>query len=1347
MRFRSQTWWLLSLLCLLAGGYVWHCADQYAARKKTAPATSSLTARLAAATALPVANGAPPHLLPAAVSASVHSNATPAVKADRFHFRLTNTSRTVGQLAHDDHALLLENALIDTASGRALAIPAALQPTAEPGAYLVQARGAVDKTFRDALAQAGAEIVSYIPNNAYLVTATAAAAAQIARSPRTQSVQPFAPYFKAKSDLLEVMLAGDKLAETNALQTLVFPGQREPTLAALRALGAEVLGEENSGIGLVLTVKPAAAPLASIARLGGVHTLQIVKPRRTANDLTRVLMGVVTNTITGATNNYLGLTGSNVCVNVNDFGFDVTHPDLAPRVVEDVFNVSPGTDTDGHGTHVMGIIASSGGQSATVTNASGSVIGADFRGKAPAATIFGMTIQNYYPHTDTYLQEKTATHTNKPYISNNSWGLLNGGGYDITAASYDAAVRDALPGVTGSQPLVFVFAAGNEGFGNNAGNGGEPDTISSPATAKNVISVGASELPRNLTNLVTLPGTSPTQIFLAGTDSTNDVAAYSSRGNVGIGTEGDFGRFKPDVVAPGSFVVSTRSATWDMAAYYSPLTYDSFYFGNASVDPNGQHSYFAFPADNTIQILFGVSSNLNSIQPFNLLVTATEGATTASGNNQVTVNFPPFTTSDFIFFDVSNPVAQTNYYDVYGYIVTSNDYGDYLTVRSNMDSGLGPWYRYESGTSMSAPAVSGQLALMQEYFERFTGGRPSPAMMKALVINGARSLSSQYDFQVQSLANYQGWGLANLPNSLPPTLSNYVASATGAMLAFDQNPTNALATGQTATRTLSLTNAARNQPLRITLVWTDPPGDPNAAIKLVNDLDLVVTNLDNGKVYFGNDFQAGRIFNLPWDTNGTPTTDVINNVENIYLSPAQDSLGTNYSVSVIGRRVNVNAVTAHTNDYVQDYALIIACGNGALSNALTVTAAAPVVNTTVTTPLVTPLTGTLSNGIALLKQHVGANTPLLGTTNGMTNQWHFYIVTNDTTFTNIAFLTFNPPNLAVPRIGTRELDRVNAVRFEADLDLYVSTNFALTNLDPTAIATADVSQSRPGSEVVTYTNSALNTIYYIGVKSEDRMAAEYGFFGVSSELPFDETDANGNHIVRGVPAVMAIPDGTPSQPGAALIFGIATSSYKTRRVVVTNNITHELMADLFGDLQHSGTHVTLNNHTPGEVAPENLQTFIYDDSAEGDLPNSRHTDGPGSLRQFIGQQALGAWQLTMVDNAATHIGTNFNFTLYIEPESDTNDYNPTIQPGGTFYFRVPVPPEATNLTVYVSGTTQPVDVWIARNNPQLDANNNDFSTSFNPPGGSFSIDRFSTPPLSPGNYYVAVHNRGNAAIT
>ena len=84
-------------------------------------------------------------------------------------------------------------------------------------------------------------------------------------------------------------------------------------------------------------------------------------------------------------------------------------------------------------------------------------------------------------------------------ISNNSWVYEGDNAYDLSAASYDAAVRDALPFVTGSQPVLFVFAAGNAGDGRDSADfgGGIADSIESPATAKNVITVGALQEDRN----------------------------------------------------------------------------------------------------------------------------------------------------------------------------------------------------------------------------------------------------------------------------------------------------------------------------------------------------------------------------------------------------------------------------------------------------------------------------------------------------------------------------------------------------------------------------------------------------------------------------------------------------------------------------------------------------------------------------------------------------------------------------------------------------------------------------------------------------------------------------------
>ena len=124
-------------------------------------------------------------------------------------------------------------------------------------------------------------------------------------------------------------------------------------------------------------------------------------------------------------------------------------------------------------------------------------------------------------------------------ISNNSWGAnFDLGHYTADAREYDAIVRDAQPSVPGNQQLVEIFSAGNSGPG--AG------TVGSPGTAKNVIAVGASEGVR-ATGLA-----APCQLD-SGADSARDIASFSSRGPTVDG------RIKPDVVAPGTNIMSAAS--------------------------------------------------------------------------------------------------------------------------------------------------------------------------------------------------------------------------------------------------------------------------------------------------------------------------------------------------------------------------------------------------------------------------------------------------------------------------------------------------------------------------------------------------------------------------------------------------------------------------------------------------------------------------------------------------------------------------------------------------------------------------------------------------------------------
>ncbi len=203
----------------------------------------------------------------------------------------------------------------------------------------------------------------------------------------------------------------------------------------------------------------------------------------------------------------------------------------------------------------------------------------------------------------------------------------------MAAASYDFATRDALPFSTGSQPVLFVFSAGNGGEGTDLGTQGAADTIMSPGTAKNVITVGALEQFRDITNIVTTitPGTgtnAPTTNQVAywqtQTDSGNQVAWYSSRGNVGIGQEGSYGRFKPDVVAPGTFVVSTRSSQWDTNAYYNPTNALTTTYTFQVVATNGLVYYNVAVPPTAVAVNISIYPNNLSPNPFptNLLIYA-----------------------------------------------------------------------------------------------------------------------------------------------------------------------------------------------------------------------------------------------------------------------------------------------------------------------------------------------------------------------------------------------------------------------------------------------------------------------------------------------------------------------------------------------------------------------------------------------------------------------------------------------------------------------------------------------------------------------------------------------------
>ena len=205
-----------------------------------------------------------------------------------------------------------------------------------------------------------------------------------------------------------------------------------------------------------------------------------------------------------------------------------------------------------------------------------------------------------------------------------------------------------------------------------------------------------------------------------------------------------------------------------------------------------------------------------------------------------------------------------------------------------------------SGTSMATPCMAGSAALVRQYFmDGFypTGSRvpvngftPSAALIKAALINGADEMTGTGAYaNGQSFYpnDNQGWGRIDLDNAL------YFSSDSRGLVVVDDR--SGLSTGATATYQLVI--GSGDQPVEITLVWSDFPGVAMSDPNLVNDLDLTV-HAPDGTVYRGNQY----IGFSPAESNPNPVSnDHLNNVEGILvISGAQPGI---WTVSVSGFNV------------------------------------------------------------------------------------------------------------------------------------------------------------------------------------------------------------------------------------------------------------------------------------------------------------------------------------------------------------------------------------------------------------------------------------------------------------
>jgi serine protease AprX len=594
---------------------------------------------------------------------------------------------------------------------------------------LVQANGPLTAAQRQQLTDLGVEILEYVPEDTYVCRYLPADLSNIRALPFVAWVNVYMHVFKISPRLrpaanaLTLTPVNPSLSKDRVTVEVVLHkgGMTDAVRNRIAAAAGVDPSQIPAGRGKVrLTVEQRR--LDAIAAIDEVHHIERYYPPRLANSIARGILRADQAQANGS------MQGEGQIVCVADTGFDQgatndVHPAFEGRVLRlYALGRNNASDPDGHGTHVCGSVLGD------LTADDGTIV----RGTAPAARLVMQSVLDpdgglgglpddledlFLPP---YRDDGARVHTN-------SWGGPAAGAYTENSGEVDDFVAN-------HRDCVICFAAGNDGREASGTGVVAPGSVGSPATAKNCITVGASE--NNRPDFRIPPSTAPIeygegwpQDFPTSpissdrvADNPEGMAAFSSRGPAANN------RVRPDVVAPGTAILSTKSRV-----------------------ATGESSWGVYRPD--------------------------------------------------------------------------------------------PRFLFDGGTSMATPLVAGCAAVVRQFLLTKQANSPSAALVKAMLINGAKPMHGQYTpAEVGSPPdNSQGFGRVDLAASIGPYPQ-------GTTVVF-KDEGRALDTGEAEDTQQAV---AAGQTLKVTLVWTDPRGEA-----LQNDLDLIVKTPD-GREFHGS-VAAGSI--------------------------------------------------------------------------------------------------------------------------------------------------------------------------------------------------------------------------------------------------------------------------------------------------------------------------------------------------------------------------------------------------------------------------------------------------------------------------------------------------------
>jgi serine protease AprX len=438
----------------------------------------------------------------------------------------------------------------------------------EPNYYIIQLYGPLFKSWREELRHRGVELLEYIERNNYTARLMPSQVHDISELSFIRSIRAYGPQDTVSAHTLSVAPLTQLHLPTEAAKKLIYDvllhrrDDMQQVLDWLHARNVAIAGYYGRKIRIYLLssdLSPPRSILSQTVELPAVAQVEKYVPPELCNDVARTLLGI--NLCGGVAN--IPQRGHNQIVAVADTGLDDTHPDFRGRIVgiSTYGRQNDHSDTSGHGTHVAASIVGDGAASQ-----------GRFCGTAPMAKLFFQSLldANGVIQVPLNLGDLfTEAYKMGARIHNDSWGVVASSNYRINSMEVDEFVYD-------HPDMLIVVAAGNEGQAANCkqSNKGYVDwlSITAPGSAKNALTVGASRSSRtngarsNCTysqlNNRKFPDPPIANELVSGNPQC--MAALSSRGPC------ENRRVKPDLVAPGTDIVSAKSSIAPLNNFWGP---------------------------------------------------------------------------------------------------------------------------------------------------------------------------------------------------------------------------------------------------------------------------------------------------------------------------------------------------------------------------------------------------------------------------------------------------------------------------------------------------------------------------------------------------------------------------------------------------------------------------------------------------------------------------------------------------------------------------------------------------------------------------------------------------------